>query len=342
MDHIKIIKRAFSITWNYRALWVFGILLARTAGRTNGGSNGGGGSGGGNGSSGSGSFGPGNIQMPVVPQEVITTLVIVGIGLLCLGLILAIIGVVARYVSENALIRMVDQHEASGEKVSVRQGFRLGWNRAAGRLFLIDLLIGLGFIVAVLLSLLIAGAPLLVWLTNNTPLQVLGTVVAIGLATLFIFTIILVGIGVSLLLQIVHRACVLEDLGVIESIRRGWELLRQRLGDAVIMGLILFALGLGAAIIMIPVVILVFVVAAIIGGLPALLIGAITNLFVQGYVPWVLAALVGMPIFFLVVIVPLGFLSGLIETFNSTTWTLTYREIVALQAAKTPAVEPVI
>ena len=30
MDHIKILKRAWEITWRYPALWVFGIILALT------------------------------------------------------------------------------------------------------------------------------------------------------------------------------------------------------------------------------------------------------------------------------------------------------------------------
>ena len=36
MDHIKILKRAFNITWVYRALWVFGIILALTTGGNSG------------------------------------------------------------------------------------------------------------------------------------------------------------------------------------------------------------------------------------------------------------------------------------------------------------------
>ena len=40
-------------------------------------------------------------------------------------------------VPPTALIRMVDRHEATGEKVSVRQGFRLGWSRAALPLWLL-------------------------------------------------------------------------------------------------------------------------------------------------------------------------------------------------------------
>ena len=32
MDQIRVLKRAWEITWRYRALWVFGIILALTTG----------------------------------------------------------------------------------------------------------------------------------------------------------------------------------------------------------------------------------------------------------------------------------------------------------------------
>ena len=32
MDHVKVLKRAWEILWRYRVLWVFGIILALTAG----------------------------------------------------------------------------------------------------------------------------------------------------------------------------------------------------------------------------------------------------------------------------------------------------------------------
>ena len=48
MDPIKIIKRAWQILWSYRALWIFGMLVALTAGGffpPRGGGNSGGGGG---------------------------------------------------------------------------------------------------------------------------------------------------------------------------------------------------------------------------------------------------------------------------------------------------------
>ncbi len=332
MDHIKILKRAFTISWNYRVLWIFGILLALTTAR-GGGNNGGGGGGGSR--SGVMTNGFPNITLS---QQTANTLIAVGISLVCLVLLLVIAAIIVHYVSETALIKLVDRYEASGEKVSIRKGFREGWNRAALRLFGMDLLILLAAVVALTLGLLVAAAPLLFWLTHNQPLEVFGTLLAIGLGLIVIFIAILVAIALSLLRQFFHRACVLENLGVFESLRHGATLVRQRLGDVIILGLILFAMGLGALILLIPVAILAFIAAIVSGGLPALLVWAIASLFTQGVgqneAAIILAAIVGTPIFLLVLIAPLAFLGGLIETYQSTTWTLTFREALALTAAK--------
>jgi len=327
MDHFRILKRAFSITASYRALWVFGILLALTTGangRISGGPGGDGGSG----------PGTGTPQWPVISPEVLNALIIAGITVLCLALILAVVFTIARYVAETALIRMVDQHEATGAKLSVRQGFRLGWSRAALRLFLLDFVLGLIFLIVFLLLLAVAGAPLLVWLTDSAALKVLGTVLAAGLGVVLIFAAIVVGIAVSLLLQFWHRAIVLEDRNVNEAVRRGWQLLRQRLGDVLVMGLILFGLGLGWGIVLVPVVFLLLALAAIAGGLPALLAFAVAGLVAQGAVPWIAAVVVGLPIFIVILAIPLAVIGGLAQTFQSSTWTLTYRELLALEAAR--------
>lgn len=37
MNHQQILKRAWHILWNYRAIWVFGILLALTTASGGGG-----------------------------------------------------------------------------------------------------------------------------------------------------------------------------------------------------------------------------------------------------------------------------------------------------------------
>jgi hypothetical protein len=49
--------------------------------------------------------------------------------------------------------------------------------------------------------------------------------------------------------------------------------------------------------------------------------------------------LIGIPIFALVVSVPWLFLGGLVEVFKSSVWTLTYRELRALEGLEPGDVE---
>jgi len=236
MDHLKVLKRAWETTWRYRALWVFGIILALT---TAGGGFGGGGDG-------DGRFqyklnGEDFFQMgEVPPAEVVSALIAIGVGLACVIVILIIAATIARYVAETALIRMVDDHEETGEQHSVRQGFRMGWSRTA-----IKLLIGLPVVVVFILLFLLAAAPLLLWITKSTAAGVIGTVAAIGLFFLILFLAIVVGAVLSLLRRFFWRACALEELGVIESIRQGFSVVRQHLKDVGVMWLIMIGVQIG-------------------------------------------------------------------------------------------------
>lgn len=264
-------------------------------------------------------------------------MITVGIVLACIVLLLIVVSAFVRYLSETALIRMTDTYEATGEKVTWREGFRLGWSQAAFRIFLIDLVIGLGMLLAVVILLAIAAIPLLVWLTENEGARIIGSVTAAGLGVLVLLLIIGAAIVLSLLVQFMRRAAVLENLGVMESIRRGTAIVRQRVGDAVLMGLIVFALGLGWTILMIPVFIVLFMAGAVLGGLPGLLVGWIATTLTQADTGWIAGVVVGLPIFLAVVIIPALFLSGLFETFKSNIWTLAYREFLALGAGTPPA-----
>jgi hypothetical protein len=350
MDHVKVLKRAWEIVWQYRALWIFGIILALTTAQgtpyQRGSGNGG---------------GPAEYQidegdlpfpgdefdLPGIPLEpeilpqIVGALIAIGVGLACMIVFLIIATTVARYVAETALIRMVDDYEETGEKHSVRKGFRLGWSRTALRLFLIDLLIGLPLTVVFILLFLLAFAPLLLWITQSTAAGVTGTVATIGLFLLVIFLAIVVSTVVSLLKPFLRRACALEEAGVIESIRQGLNVVRRHLKDVVVMWLIMIGLRIGwviamiaALILLFPFIILLIIVGGVLGGVPALLVGGLASLVFEGAVPWILGALVGLPIFILVMAVPWLFLGGLMEVYKSNVWTLTYRELRALESVE--------
>ena len=331
MDHLKVLKRSFEITWSYRALWVFGILLALTTG------SGGGGNGGSSGRMGSPAQGApsGGFRLPEIPPQVVSTLIVVGIALACVILLLIIASAIVRYVAETALIRMVNDHEETGEKRSIRQGFRWGWSRTSLRLFAIDLLVFVPLVVGFILLLLLALAPLLLWTTHSQAAGIVGTVTTIGLVVLFILLFIAVIAAASLLIHFFRRVCALEEVGVVESIRRGYALVRRHLKDVIIMWLIMVGLTIGWAILMIPVVIMLVILGLVLGGGPALLAGGLAGMASRGGpLPWLLGGAVGLPIFLLVLIVPLLFLGGLWQVYRSGVWTLTYRELRAMEAVQ--------
>lgn len=344
MDHIRILRRALDITRVYRALWIFGVLLALTTSSSGSGGGGGGGRGGVN-----YQFDRNtppfndlpwlrNFQMPAINWGQIAGIVV---ALICVVLVLAVIFTILRYVASTALIRMVDGYEATGEKVTVRQGFRLGWSNRSFRNWLARLLIFLAGFVAVILLLLIAAAPLLLWLTRDNTLGVIGTVVTVGLGLLVILALIVFAAGITVLMHLIDRAIVMEDLGVFDGIRRGWHLFIRRLGDVVIMGLIMFGIGLGWTLLMIPVVLLLLLAGAVVGGLPALLVGWIAGLIAGSSFAAFPALIVGVPLVLLVIIIPMLFLGGLFDTYKSSVWTLTYRELLALEAVQpVPAPTP--
>ena len=322
MNHTKVLKRAWHIVWSYRALWVFGFILALTAGGRGS-------------SSGRVANNWGQYSTDRIPPEVVSTLIAIGIGLACLIVLLIIVAAIARYVAATALIRMVDDHEETGQKRSVRQGFRMGWSRAAWRLFLIDLLIGLPVAAAFILLFLLAAAPLLLWATESKAAGALGTATTVGLGLLVVLAAIVVAAILSVLKPFFRRVCVLQQMGVVESIRQGYAVVRQNLKDVVLMWLITVGLRIGWAILMIPVVLLLLLVSGVLGGALALLAGGLTGLAFEGAAPWIVAGAMGLPVFILVLAAPLAFLGGLFEVFLSSTWTLTYRELRAEEAAMT-------
>ena len=357
MDPIIILKRAWTILWSYRALWIFGIILALT---TAGGSSGNPGSSvqNRNNANPNGFTFPQNgqpigqqfnqliqqgIQSLTPPFNNVSFWIGIGIALLVIILILAVIFAFFRYISETALIRMVDQYEQTGEKAGIRQGFRFGWSRTSWRLFLINLLVSLPNIVVVLFLLGAAVVVFLMFSSGATTSSIISVVALIGIFFLLIFILIVLDALLNLLQHFFWRVCALEGTSVIESIRRGFGLVRRNWKDAGLMWLIMIGLGIAwaivsliAFIILIPVFIVFGLVGLVIAGIPALAVYGLTSLFLSAPVTWIIAALVGLPILILVISLPAVFLRNLKEVYHSTVWTLTYRELMVLENVALP------
>ena len=199
---------------------------------------------------------------------------------------------VARYVSETAVIRMVDEYEASGNKMTVRQGFRIGWSRTAWRLFLINLIVNLPAI-ALMLVLLIAGIGVYFAVgQRQCELRAFSIVSAIVLAFITIFVVVILSILLNLLRNFFWRISVLEDAGVRESLRRGFAMVLENWKSVGLMWLVMIGLGIVWAIVSIiliivtiPVVIVTAVIAAARGSLPFLLFVGIFSTFLSGWLP---------------------------------------------------------
>jgi len=358
MDPVKILRRAWYILWNYRALWIFGLVLALAAGSSAG--------------RGSGNNGvqyqqdrgenqqinPQSLQEAFrqmgqemeklfregvpgshISGEALRAFLWVIGGFVLVMLVIGIVVAIARYVSETAVIRMVDEYENTETRMTVREGFRIGWSRTAWRLFLVNLI---GNLPAILffLALLIAGVSFFLSAVNGntdfTPASLVG-----------IFSLVFLGCAIVVLWSIVFglfrpffwRVCALEDAGVGESLRRGFAMVRENWKSVGLMWLVMIGLGIAwiivsviAVIITIPIVILTAIAAALVVALPGLLLVGLFSLFLTGPLPWIAAGLFVLPLFFLIAFSPWLLLGSWQSVFTSAVWTLTYRELKALPA----------
>jgi hypothetical protein len=248
LDYGNILSRAWHITWRYRALWVFGILVALFSG--GGGGNSTGYSFNGNDFQGRGPWG---VVSEANLSAVVPWLILIGLSVALLAIVLSLIGVVLRYLSQTALIRMVDRTEATGHRLGWRDGFRLGWSRASFRLFLIDLVIGVPTAIVFVLLFVLAASPLLLWIAEDTTVVIIGTIAAIGLFVLVVLLAIAVGLILSLLTPTIYRKAVLENRGVLGSIGSGYRLVVRYRRQAGSMWLILVGLRIAYGIILVPV-----------------------------------------------------------------------------------------
>lgn len=366
IDPVKILKRAWYILWSYRALWVFGLILAIAAG--------GSGSQGSNNGSGYEQDSGGGVPTPqslqealrdaqrelsqllqsgipeanITGQELTTFLWVIGAFVLVM-LIGGIVMAVARYVSETAVIRMVDEYEATGNKMTVRQGFRMGWSNTSWRLFLINLIVNLPAI-ALSIVLLTVGAIVLVSVANgNTDFGAFSVVSTLVLAFLSIFVVVIVSVLLYLLRNFFWRVCVLENAGVRESLQRGFALVLENWKNVGLMWLVMIGLGIVWAIallilviISIPVVVVTTVIALLIFAVPFLLLVGLFSTFLGSFLPWIAAGLLIAPLFFTLAFSPWVLLGSWQCVYTSTVWTLTYREIKALPSLlPEPVEEPV-
>jgi hypothetical protein len=363
MDPVKILKRAWHILWSYRALWVFGLILALTAAGSSGGS-------GNNGARFSSDGNNQRYQAPLpqnwreeigkafsevgkefarvldqglpalgITRDELTALIWIAVGFVLIMLVVGIVMAIARYISETALIRMVDEYETTDTKMSIRDGFRIGWSRTSWRLFLINLIVNLPIILLIALLIVVGFMIYTMVVGRSETFAVAGIVGLIGVVFLAIFVVVILSIFLHLLRHFFWRVCALEGAGVGESLRGGFAMVRENWKEVGLMWLIMIGLGIAwivvsiiAVILTIPVVLITGVIGAVVAAIPGLLLVGFFSLFLNGYLPWIVGGIFVLPLFFVIAFSPWILLTAWQQVYASTVWTLTYREIKALPA----------
>ncbi len=326
MDYGRLLTRSFEITRKYRALWLFGILLALF----------GGGGGGGNfnfGNFGRGGSGRGgdNGTFPTLPSGLWEAVAIFVFALICVLLIWIVLSIVLRFVSRGALIGLVQELEASGTTPTVRRGFSIGGNRfwqLLGIALTINIplfIISLAIILVAVLPLLAAILPLISAGRSAEQIGgalvggIFGSVLLICCAALFLWALALV---IRPFYEFFMRECVINKRGVFDSIREGYRAVRANLGNVAILYILIIGVGLGYGLVMI-------IVSLILIGIPvavAVAVGIVANSATPAII---IGLVIGIPMLLVIL-----FISGLYQTFESTLWTEGY---LAITAPKTPA-----
>lgn len=363
----QILKRAWQILWNYKILWVFGLLLTLTGA----GSRGGGGNGGsGYRSSYSGGHETGNFPSNLenapwakcvvnwfntnfgrffdTPQHIwqsilVIFLIIVGFSLL-VNLILALV----RYPAETALIRMVDEHETSGTKRTFKQGWSLGWDRRAFNMWLIDLIISVPIFIIVMGFLVLMGFNIyqIILTEGARSFAVASFAGIILLLILFMIPFMLFCAALNVLREYVVRFAAIEGENVGASFAKGWAFFKHNFKNTLLIWLVLIGVGIVAgialmlaALILIPTYALMAIPGAVVAAIPGAIGYGITSLINPQVWPWVIGALLAIPFFFAITFSPISFVSGWVTIFTSNVWTLTFRQLKALSQTPPPFAE---
>ncbi len=310
MSYSEVLSRAWQIIWKHKVLWIFGILAG--CGSTGGG--------GGGGRQISYTFSRGELppgienffrQFENIPDWQIVLFLAIGALLLFLLIVLVVFLSTMGRIGMYRGTQLADQGEA---RLTFGEVFRGGlpyfW-----RVFFLNLLVGL---VIFILVLLIFG------------LGILATVVTFGIFLFCALPLICLAIPIGWLVGVwieqANIAIVVEDLGIMAGLKRGWQVFRDNLGEMIVMGLIL-VLGVG-------------LIGGLIIGFPLFLI----------FVPAVLGTAAGTRsalnggliiaglclVIYLPVLIVLG---GILKAYIESAWTLTYLRLTRKPAEIEPVVE---
>ena len=287
----EVLTRAWQIIWKHKVLWVFGIL----ASCARGGGSGGGGGGGGRRPSGQSPFPQFDQAMEQLGNWIGEHLWIV-VAASCLVLLLILLFIFLGTIGKIGLIKGTYQAEQGAEQLILGELFS-GSMPYFWRVFGLSFLIGLAFLI-VFIPIILFGI-----FTGG-----------IGFACILPLLCILipVAIVVGVIIEQANNAMVLEELGIMDGLRRGWEVVKSNIGAVIVMAIILGVIGVAVGLVFaIPIFIIVF---------PAAFAFAIGN--AQNSTPLILAG-----VCFCLYLPVLVLLQGVLTAYVQSAWTLTFMRL---------------
>ncbi len=303
MDYMDTVRRGWQITWNNKWLWLLGFLAALGSGGS--------------------AFNNSNYQvdaqnLPAGSGGLTPGMTAaLGGGILLLLCVFFIIGILLWLVSlaaRGGLITSVVEL-ARGETSSFRKAFGQGWRKVVPLLLMTIVLFAVMIILVIVMALLfagtIAGAIAAGSSGSDNLAAILGSL-GVGLLCLLCLLVPL-GIVLNLIYPFAYRGIMLRDLGLMDSIRHGWGVLRDNLGNILILGLIFFVVNV--------------VIAVIFGGIMGLvgLSTGVLQVMMSGNQAttsqWVAAGLG-----FLAASLIFAVISAIVTAWRSATFTLAYQQ----------------
>jgi hypothetical protein len=300
------LSRAWEITWRYKILWILGFLAALGEGT---------------GAANSGyRFSGQDLQNGTLPNfPALASGVIVGFA--CLAFIIGIALFVISTMARGGLIAGAAQVEDEGN-TTLGSAWAVGQHR-------FWTLFGIGVLMVVPILLIVAAMVIGIivisggaYLSGTRGADVAGPVIAGLLACICpsVCLLIFAGIVLTVLRLFAERAAILENLGWIEAVGRGWRGMGQNLGSTLILWIVFLVLGLVigaiATVISLPIV----APLAIFVGNNGLSNAALIPICGLGLIATIVAAIV----------------SAILNTFTSAAWTLAYRQMTTAGLAVPP------
>jgi hypothetical protein len=292
MDFGEVLSRAWQIIWKHKVLWIFGILASCTN-----------------------SGGTGNPASTFTWQEefpnqfertfteisdwqILAVIAAIFFVVLVIAIVVIFIGTIGRI----GIIRGTMQAEQAEEKLSFGELFS-GSMSYFWRVFLLNLLVGIGLFVFFMLAFAVVAV---------------GGILTLGLGLLCLIPMLCLLVPVTWAIMVVleqaNIAIVVEDLGIMDGLKRGWEVVRLNPGPMIVMWLILvLGIGLiGGFIIGLPLMVTIFPILA------GIFAEGDTALF-GGLAVAALCFLAYLPILIL--------LGGILRSYVGSAWTLTFMRL---------------